>query len=193
MASLFRPNWDGDYAGKLLKRFELPVKKSVTSLSKGMLAALRCIIGLAVRTPVTIYDEAYLGLDAAYRKLFISELLEDFTNNPRTVLMSTHFISEMENVFSEAIILGGGRVIAHEDCDVLRSKGTTAVGHIDAVSKFAAEKHVLSERTLGNQREVILLGALEPQERTEAERLGLTLSGAPLQELVIAMTGGEVE
>ncbi|MDR0570945.1 MAG: ABC transporter ATP-binding protein [Clostridiales Family XIII bacterium] len=191
MAALFRPNWDAAYADRLLRLFELPAKKSVASLSKGKAAALRCVVGLAARTPVTIYDEAYLGLDAAYRKLFITELLEDFTNNPRTVLLSTHFIGEMENIFSEALILDGGRLMAHEDCDALRARGTTVAGMSDAVQAFVDGKNVLSRRAIGNQSEAILFGALDPKDRAEAARLGLSLGGAPLQELVIAMTGKE--
>ncbi|WZL78292.1 hypothetical protein QBE55_12345 [Eubacteriales bacterium mix99] len=66
-----------------------------------MRSAVRVIIGLAGQTPITIYDEAYLGMDAAMRKLFISELLSDYTQRPKLILFSTHFVNEMEGLFSD--------------------------------------------------------------------------------------------
>ncbi|MDR0858361.1 MAG: ABC transporter ATP-binding protein [Oscillospiraceae bacterium] len=188
LTAAFRPNWDADYASLLAKRFELPLKKSVQSLSHGQKAALHVAAGLAARTPLTIYDEAYLGMDAAYRKMFISEILEDYMQNPRTILFSTHYIDEMDSVFSEAIILDKGRLIAHEDCDVLRQKGVTVSGEITAVDTFSAGHEILSARTLGNQKEAVLFGAFSARERSAAASAGLTLSTPPLQDLFIHMT-----
>ncbi|GHT79542.1 ABC transporter [Actinomycetota bacterium] len=122
-AKLFRPNWSEDYAEHLLTRFDLPRKKFANKLSKGQLAALRCSIGLASRTPLTIFDEAYLGMDPVYRKVFIDELLADYLAYPRTILFSTHYIGEMERLFSEAIIVDKGCVLLQGDADTLRESG----------------------------------------------------------------------
>jgi ABC-2 type transport system ATP-binding protein len=190
MSATFRPDWDEDYARTLVKRFDLPLKKAVSGLSHGQRAAVRVVIGLAGRAPVTIYDEAYIGMDAAYRKLFVSELLEDYMRRPRTILFSTHYIDEMDRLFGEALILDKGRVVAHEDCDVLRQNGVTVTGDIAAVDAFAAGRRALSERRLGTQKEIVLFGALTEAERGAAARSGLTLSAPSLQDLFIHMTGG---
>jgi ABC-2 type transport system ATP-binding protein len=118
----FRPNWDGAYARTLIGRFELQPKKAVSSLSHGQKAAFHAVIGLATRASVTIYDEAYLGMDAAFRKMFVSEILEDYMRHPRTILFSTHYIDEMSKLFGEVLILDKGRVALHEDVDVLRQR-----------------------------------------------------------------------
>jgi ABC-2 type transport system ATP-binding protein len=118
----FRPNWDESYAEKLVKRFELPLKKPMWSLSHGQRATVRAVVGLASRCELTIYDEAYLGMDAAFRKMFVREILDDFTQNPRTILFSTHYINEMPNLFGEVLILDTGKVVLHEDGDALRAK-----------------------------------------------------------------------
>ncbi|MDR3207596.1 MAG: ABC transporter ATP-binding protein [Oscillospiraceae bacterium] len=188
LAAAFRPNWDADYAATLVKRFEVPVKKSLSVLSHGQRAAVHAVVGLAGRTPVTLYDEAYLGMDAAYRKLFIGEILADYMRYPRTILFSTHYIGEMEGLFSEAIVLDGGRVLLHEDCDTLRQRGVTVTGPGAAVDAFAAGRRVLSARALGGQKEAVLYGALTEAERATARRDGLALSAAPLQDLFIHMT-----
>ncbi|MDR1185008.1 MAG: ABC transporter ATP-binding protein [Coriobacteriales bacterium] len=125
MGALFRPNWDADFAAHLFKRFDVPLKKAAGKMSQGQAAALRCAIGLASRAPLTIFDEAYLGMDAVYRKIFVDELLADYLAHPRTILFSTHYIAEMERLFSEAIVIDAGQVLIHDDADILREQGTT--------------------------------------------------------------------
>src|SRR5690606_17538054 len=97
----YRPNYDKDYANHLLKRFKLPLDKPAHKLSKGMQSALNVVIGLASRTPVTIFDEAYLGMDAPARQIFYEEILADQAEYPRTFILSTHLVSEMDYLFDK--------------------------------------------------------------------------------------------
>ena len=184
----FRPNWDNFYAQRLCKRFDIPLTKDLRSLSRGQQAAIRVIIGLAGRAPVTIFDEAHLGMDAVYRKLFISEILDDYMQHPRMILFSTHHIDEVDKLFSEVIILDNGRIAAHEDCDSLRQKGVVVTGNIADVDFFTQGRQTLFERSLGTQKEKVLFGALTETERAAAEGAGLVLSAPSLQDLFIYMT-----
>jgi ABC-2 type transport system ATP-binding protein len=195
IAAALRPNWDIAYAEKLIELFEIPLKKTMGDLSHGMRSAVRVIIGLAGQTPITIYDEAYLGMDAAMRKLFISELLSDYTKRPKLILFSTHFVNEMEGLFSEAIIIKKGKIIAHDDCDNLRSNGTAVTGFSEVVDRFTNGREILSQRGLGRQKEVVLFGELLEDDRLAAEKEGLEFSQPSLQDLFIYMTekGGKEE
>lgn len=188
ITAVLRPNWDAAYAERLIKLFEIPGKKTMGALSHGKRSAVQVIIGLAGQTPITIYDEAYLGMDAAMRKLFISELLADYTQRPKLILFSTHFVNEMEGLFSEAIIIKNGQVIAHNDCDTLRSKGIAVTGLSEDVNSFTNGREILSQRTLGRQKEVVLFGALSEQDRLAATEAGLTFSQPSLQDLFIYLT-----
>ncbi|SDN72204.1 ATP-binding cassette domain-containing protein [Bacillus sp. OK048] len=188
ITAALRPNWDAAYAEKLIKLFEIPMKKTMGALSHGMRSAVHVIIGLAGQTPITIYDEAYLGMDAAVRKLFISELLSDYTQRPKLILFSTHFINEMEGLFSEAIIINKGQIIAHDDCDTLRSKGTAVTGVSEAVDSFINGREILLQRTLGRQKEAVLFGELSEKDRLVAANAGLEFSQPSLQDLFIYMT-----
>ncbi|WP_099468081.1 ATP-binding cassette domain-containing protein [Konateibacter massiliensis] len=188
ITAALRPNWDAAYAEKLIKLFEIPAKKTMGDLSHGMRSAIRVIIGLAGQTPITIYDEAYLGMDAAMRKLFISELLSDYMQRPKLILFSTHFVNEMEGLFSEAIIINKGQIIAHNDCDSLRSKGTAVSGLSEVVDSFINGREILSQRALGRQKEVVLFGVLSENDLLAGEKAGLEFSHPSLQDLFIYMT-----
>jgi ABC-2 type transport system ATP-binding protein len=189
-AALLRPHWDAALANRLAKAFELPLKKSTTSLSRGMKSAVQVIMGMASRTQFTFYDEAYLGMDAANRKLFVNELLSDYAENPRTILFSTHYIQEMEGLFAEAIVLDKGRLLVHESCDTLRQRGVTITGAASEVERFVGNRKVVSERSLGNTKEAVIFETLSEARRVEAHRLGLELSAVGLQDLFIYMTEG---
>lgn len=188
IAAVLRPNWDTIYAEKLIKLFEIPMKKTMGDLSHGLRSAVRVIIGLAGQTPITIYDEAYLGMDAAVRKLFINELLSDYMQRPKLILFSTHFINEMEGLFNEAIIIHNGQIIANDDCDTLRAKGLTVTGFSKDVDSFVKDRKILSQRSLGRQKEAVLFGQLSEQDRLNAVKAGLEFSRPSLQDLFIYMT-----
>lgn len=188
IASSLRPNWNATYAVNLINLFEIPMNKTMGDLSHGKRSAVHVIIGLAGQTAITIYDEAYLGMDAAMRKLFISELLSDYMQRPKLILFSTHFLNEMEGLFSEAIIINNGQIIAHDDCDTLRSKGTAVTGFSEVVDCFTNGRVILSQRALGRQKEVVLFGELSENDRLAAETAGLEFSHPSLQDLFIYMT-----
>jgi len=110
-STTYRPHFDMEYAKELLEKFNIPLKKRLKNLSKGQQSAVSVVIGLASRCPLTIFDEAYLGMDAPTRDLFYRELLEEQTRHPRIIVMSTHLISEVEHLFDEVVIIDQGALV----------------------------------------------------------------------------------
>jgi ABC-2 type transport system ATP-binding protein len=72
------PRWDADLAAGLMADFDLPAKRPIKKLSRGMTSAVGIVIGLASRAPVTLFDEPYLGLDAVARQHFYDRLIADY-------------------------------------------------------------------------------------------------------------------
>src|SRR5699024_5913680 len=111
----FYPNWDQELANTLIEVYKLPRKARVKALSKGMASALGIIVGLASNAPITIFDEPYIGMDAAARKKFYDVLMEEYEENPRTIIFSTHLIDEVSLLFEEVLIIQDGRLILQEE------------------------------------------------------------------------------
>lgn len=183
-----RPRFDAERAGQLAAAFELDLDKRIKALSHGQRSALGVVIGLASRAPLTLLDEAYLGMDAAARQLFKRELLADYLEQPRTIILSTHLIEEVADLFEEVVVIDRGRLVLHEDTDALRARGVAVTGAADAVAAFVAGRTVLAERSLGATRQVTLYGALDDGERRAAERAGLTLAPVGIQDLFVHLT-----
>lgn len=188
LARRLRPNWDQEYAEALLRRFDLPAGKYPTKLSRGQRSAFGCILGLASRAPLTIFDESYLGMDAPSRYAFYDELLADYARHPRTVILSTHLIEEFGSLFEEVVMIHRGRLVVHEETDALRARGTAVTGPAEAVDGFVAGRQVLNRRQLGGTRSATIYGPLDEAERRRAISAGLHLDPVPLQDLFVHLT-----
>nr|WP_203340926.1 ABC transporter ATP-binding protein [Planococcus beijingensis] len=184
----YRPNYDKDYANHLLKRFKLPLDKPAHKLSKGMQSALNVVIGLASRTPVTIFDEAYLGMDAPARQIFYEEILADQAEYPRTFILSTHLVSEMDYLFDKVVIIDQGNLLLNEEYETLSAQGASITGSADQVDDFVAGMKVLNEQRLGGTKSVMVYGTLTEQNQLAAREQGLEIGPVPLQDLFIHLT-----
>lgn len=187
----FRPNFDKDYADYLIKRFKLPLDKPVNKLSKGMQSAMNVVIGLASRAPVTIFDEAYLGMDAPSREIFYKEILSDQAEHPRTFILSTHLVSEMDYLFDNVVIIDQGQLLLAEPYETVASHGASVTGAAEQVDAFVSGMKRLNEQTLGGTKSVMIFGELDEQQRAEAHRNGLEIGPVSLQDLFIHLTEEE--
>ncbi|WP_127589601.1 ATP-binding cassette domain-containing protein [Paenibacillus lautus] len=186
-----RPHFDTRYALELARKFNLPLDKQLKELSKGMQSAYNVCIGLASRSPVTILDEAYLGMDAPSREIFYRELLEDQERHPRTFILSTHLVSEMDYLFEEVIIIHKGRFVLQDDYESLTSRGVSITGPAAKVDEFIQGMKVLNVQQLGSTKAVMVYGELSEASQSAALRAGLEIGPISLQDLFIHLTGEE--
>lgn len=189
-ASLIFPNWDEEFARSLVAEFRLPAQRHVRKLSRGMLSALGIVIGLASRAPLTFFDEPYLGLDAVARQLFYDHLLADYTEHPRTIVLSTHLIDEVSDLIEHVVLIDAGRILLDGSADALRGEVVTVTGALPAVAEFSANGEELHRTRLGGTARATVRGRFGPAEHEQARRLGLTLEPVSLQELVVRVTTG---
>ena len=188
LAATLRPAWDAELAESLLQRFDLPANTPAEAMSRGQRAALSIVIGLAGRTPVTLFDEAHLGMDAPSRYAFYDALLEDYTAHPRTIILSTHHIDEVARLFEAVMILDRGRLLLDEETDVLRAQGTSITGPADIVDRTVGALTPLSEQRLGSTKVAVIYGPQANGIRDRARAAGLELGPVPLQDLFVHLT-----
>ncbi len=189
LASSLRPYWSDELAGELLDKFEVPTKKKVQKLSRGKKSALGVVLGIASRAPLTIFDETYLGMDVPSRNLFYDALLADYTEVPRTIVLSTHLVSEVSALLEEVVILDNGKLVTQSPVDSLRGRGASIVGPAAAVDELTADLTVLAEERLGGTKSTTVLGDLDDALLAKARSAGLEIGPVGLQELFVHLTG----
>ncbi|GLX01991.1 ABC transporter ATP-binding protein [Microtetraspora sp. NBRC 16547] len=188
-AEWLRPNWDADYAAELLELFGITPKMSIGSMSTGQRSAMGVVVGLAGRAPLTMFDEAYLGMDAPSRQAFYDALLADYIAHPRTIILSTHLIQEVGPLFEEVLIIDRGRLLVQEDTQTLLSRGATVIGPTAQVDAFTADLTVLGTRRLGPTTSATVYGEVDEGRRRQATEAGLELGPIDLQDLFVHLTG----
>ncbi len=181
-----RPSFDTDYAFKLADRFEVPLKKKVSALSRGKRSILAALCGLAARAELTMFDEVHLGMDAPTRDAFYKELLAEYLDRPHTIVLSTHLIDEAANYLEEVIIVDKGRILRHADIETFQGMGATLTGPADAVDALGLA--ALAEQRLGGTKSITVADSLAAPPRERAAAAGIEIGPVGLQDLFIHLT-----
>lgn len=184
------PGWDAEFAARLIERYELPRRRRVKKLSRGMTSAVGIVIGLASRAPLTLFDEPYLGLDAVARQIFYDELLADYTERPRTVVISTHLIDEVSDLLEQVVLIDKGRVLLDDTTENLRRRAIVATGPASVIDQLAASGRLLSREAMGTMARASIEGDWAPRDLSAARSLGVEVEQASLQQLIVGTTNG---
>ena len=126
-ASGFRPECPGGLTGfrsrydALIAGFDLPPKRKIKALSKGMRAKVGLALALAPEPGLLVLDEPTSGLDILVRRDFLESMIE-LAGAGRTVLLSSHQISEVERVASHVALMHKGKLILAEPLDALKAR-----------------------------------------------------------------------
>src|SRR5699024_11109199 len=174
--------WNEQLVDELMKLYKLPLKARVKTLSKGMESALGVIVGLASRAKITIFDEPYIGMDAAARQKFYDILLEVFEEEQRTIIFSTHLIDEASLLFQESFIIKDGELILQEDDETIRENAYAVTGNCEEVESYIEDKRVIKTKRLAN-----LMTAYLYEEQIDVPET-LQTEGIPIQDVMIYLT-----
>ena len=186
-AAIYYPNWDKEYAQRLLEEFKLDLKKKICQLSKGQMSMVTILIALASRAPLTILDEPAAGLDVVMRERFYQLLLEDFAQTGRTFIVSTHIIEEAASVFENVIILDQGRILENAPTDELIDQFRYISGREDVVDAACQGLEVLSAHQMGRHKTVAVRGnGVKLQQALQAD---VDVSPMNLQNVFVALCG----
>ncbi len=107
--------------GELVRGFGLPMRQKIKTLSKGMRSKVSLSLALAADPPLLVLDEPTSGLDVLVRREFLESMV-DLAGAGRTVLLSSHQISEVERVASHIALMHQGRLILAEPLDELKAR-----------------------------------------------------------------------
>ncbi len=113
------PKFDRARCQTFLARTKIQSTARVRELSKGMIVQLHLALVMAIDARLLVLDEPTLGLDLLYRKQFYQSLLEDYFDEQRTILITTHQVEEIEHILSDVMFIRDGRITLQADMDSL--------------------------------------------------------------------------
>jgi len=190
MAQTLYKNWDADYAKHLIKRFRLDINKKYNKISKGMKTTVGIIMGLASRAEITLFDEPYVGLDPVSREIFYAELQKDYTENPRTLIISSHLINELEGMFERVLIIDEGKVMIDSRVDELKDRYYLLQGRKADIEKYTIQLRVMNKEIIGALASYSVEGSLDEETIRKMKADDIEISKISLQKLLYHLTNG---
>ena len=180
----YYPNFDMVYALKLCGDYSLNPNKKIKSLSTGYQSIYKIIVALSCNAPIVFFDEPVLGLDAHHRDIFYKQLIDKYSNQPSTYVISTHLIEEAADIIEKVVILKDGKLIMNEDTEAVLSQGYAISGSTIAVDEYCAGKEILGVDVLGGLKTAYVMGKCNKADVPDH----LEVSKLDLQKLFIQLT-----
>ncbi|MED0873490.1 ABC transporter ATP-binding protein [Bacillus mobilis] len=122
----FYKDFDIQKAVDTIAEFKIPLEERITALSKGMVEKLQIILTFSRKAKLYVLDEPLGGIDLVSRE-HVLDLILQFYREDCTILIATHLIGEVENIFDEVIFLKDGESVLHENVEELRFQRGKAV------------------------------------------------------------------
>jgi ABC-2 type transport system ATP-binding protein len=184
-AAEINPLFEAEFALDIARRFNLDLGKRYKQLSFGMKAMANTLIALSSGKEIIVLDEPVLGFDPVMRKVFYELLQQSCTEKPKTVIISTHIIDEIEKVADHLIIIDHGTLTLFCGMDEIDEKAYNITGPAELVHSAAEGLRVLSETKAGG------FISLAVYDRRIEEGKNYSLSALGLQDFFIALVGGK--
>src|SRR3569623_636447 len=181
MLSDIHPNFSEEKAHSFLEGTDVKTGALIANLSKGMLAQLHLAVVMAIDARLLVLDEPTLGLDITYRKRFYRRLLEDYMNDERTLLITTHQVDEIEFMLTDIMFIRDGIIVLNAPMEEVGRRFTQLVVSPDKADAAKALTPLFAETRFG-QTVMVYDGA----DRQTLEGLG-TLSTPTLSDLFDAL------
>jgi ABC-2 type transport system ATP-binding protein len=191
-ASLY-PRWDHRLEKELGQMFAIAGGRRVSELSKGQNRSLMLLLALCQAAELLILDEPASGLDVAARRAFLGLLADWLAEGGRTLVISSHLLTDVERLASHVAILRQGELVEHRPLDELKQRVKQVrlpIGAADQLTARLSPSCVLAKEEAGRGALLTLrldgpverlLGELPPDQ--------VEVIGLPLEEIYLALTG----
>ncbi|HAT33428.1 MAG TPA: multidrug ABC transporter ATP-binding protein [Janthinobacterium sp.] len=143
------PRFDREKAQRYLANTKLTPSMKVKAMSKGMIVQLHLALVMAIDARLLVLDEPTLGLDILYRKQFYQNLLEDYFDENKTILITTHQIEEVEHILTDLMFIRDGRIVLAASMDEVGER---------YMEVMVAPQHVALAKSMGPLSERAVFG-----------------------------------
>jgi ABC-2 type transport system ATP-binding protein len=151
-----------------LARTKLQPNQRVRQLSKGMIVQLHLALVMAIDARLLILDEPTLGLDILYRKQFYQNLLEDYFDENKTIIVTTHQVEEVEHILTDLMFIRDGKIVLDADMEAIGERFIEVMVNADKADAARALKPI-DERQVFGKSIFLFDGVGRPQLETLGE------------------------
>ncbi|RXR07265.1 ABC transporter ATP-binding protein [Pseudoxanthomonas composti] len=159
------PRFDRAKCERFLANTQLSPKLRVREMSKGMIVQLHLALVMAIDARILVLDEPTLGLDILYRKEFYQRLLEDYFDEQKTIIVTTHQVEEIEHILTDVMFIRDGRVVLTAEMDEVAERYTEVLVSAEQAAAARVMKPI-DERALPFGKTVMLFDGVPRSQLT---------------------------
>ena len=178
------PRFDRKKCEAFLARTKLTPDQRVKQMSKGMIVQLHLSLVMAIDARLLVLDEPTLGLDILYRKQFYQNLLEDYFDENKTIIVTTHQVEEVEHILTDLMFIRDGKIVLDADMDAVGERFAEVMVGADKAAAARALKPLDERQVFG--KSIFLFDGVE---RAQLEALGEIRRPAVSDLFVATMKG----
>jgi ABC-2 type transport system ATP-binding protein len=143
------PRFRRDRAMALLNKTQIAGKRRMRELSKGMKTQVHLALTMAIDAKLLVLDEPTLGLDILARSAFYDALVNDYMDETRTILITTHQVEEVENLLTDVLFINRGHIVLDSSLEDISTRYAAVAVAADRIDAARAEKPFFERRMLG--------------------------------------------
>jgi ABC-2 type transport system ATP-binding protein len=143
------PRFDRAKCQAFLAKTKLTPKMKVKQMSKGMIVQLHLALVMSIDAKLLVLDEPTLGLDVIYRKQFYQDLLEQYFDEEKTILITTHQVEEVEHILSDLLFIADGKITLAATMDEVGERFTEVMVNADKAAEARALGAIDERSTFG--------------------------------------------
>ncbi|MFH1601151.1 MAG: ABC transporter ATP-binding protein [Pseudomonadota bacterium] len=162
------PRFDRKKAEAYLAHTKLHPDMKVKQMSKGMIVQLHLALVMAIDAKLLVLDEPTLGLDILYRKQFYQNLLEDYFDENKTIVVTTHQVEEIEHILTDLMFIREGKIVLSATMDEVGERFTEVMVPADK-AEAARALNPIDERTVFGKAVMLFDGVPREQVATFGE------------------------
>ncbi|MEO5629737.1 MAG: ABC transporter ATP-binding protein [Thermomonas sp.] len=155
------PRFDAAKCWRFLQGTQLTPELRVREMSKGMIVQLHLALVMAIDAKFLVLDEPTLGLDILYRKQFYQRLLEDYFDEEKTILVTTHQVEEIEHILTDVMFIRDGKIVLDASMDDVGARYVEVLVNADQLDAARTLKPI-DERALPFGKTVMLFDGADP-------------------------------
>jgi ABC-2 type transport system ATP-binding protein len=183
------PRFDRAKAERYIAMTKLKPRMKVKEMSKGMIVQLHLALVMAIDAKLLVLDEPTLGLDIIYRKQFYQNLLEDYFDENKTIVITTHQVEEVEHILTDLMFIRDGKIVLSVSMDEVGERYTEVMVPADKVNAANALQPIDRRTVFG--KSVMLFDSAGPGgvSRSQLAALGETRNPSVADLFVATMKG----
>lgn len=143
------PRFRRERASALLRKTQIGGKRRMRELSKGMKTQVHLALTMAIDAKLLVLDEPTLGLDILARSAFYDALVNDYMDEARTILITTHQVEEVENLLTDVLFIDRGRIVLDSSLEDIATRYAAVAVAPDRIEEARAGKPFFERRMLG--------------------------------------------